>query len=146
MNLSKDDPKLTAYALNEIDDPQERAEIEVAVAASEDLQAVVAEIRELAALLNDGLADEPRPELSEFEKARLEQANPPGASATPSPLARFVSLPIVATVAAAAAVLLVFVAMPPYGAEQRVENEISAEADMDEVISLSPFEVASTHC
>ena len=34
MNLSKNDPKITAYALGEIDDPKEREAIAAAVAAS----------------------------------------------------------------------------------------------------------------
>ncbi len=173
MNLSKDDPKLTAYVLNEIDDPEERAQIEAAIAASEELQSAVAEIRELTSLLNEGLAGEPRPELSEFDKARLSQPATSRSTATPSPLARFVSLPIVATLAAAAAVLLVFVALPPYGAmdgpptevEQvrakpqleappppavagrRADKEEAVEgelADTDEVFSLTPFEVVPT--
>lgn len=74
MKLSPEDPRITAYALGEIEDPAERAEIEAAVADSPELQAAVAEIQSMGALLGESFAAEPLPELTEFEKARLEQA------------------------------------------------------------------------
>jgi len=74
MKFSPEDPRITAYALGEIEDPAERAEIEAAVADSPELQAAVADIQSMSALLGDSLASEPLPELSEFEKARLEKA------------------------------------------------------------------------
>ncbi len=73
MKLSIDDPRLTAYALGEVTDPQELAAIEAAVAESEALQDAVNGIREMGELLSDQLTAEPAPELSEFEKAKLEQ-------------------------------------------------------------------------
>lgn len=78
MKILPDDPRLTAYALGEIDTEAERAQIEAAVNADPKLQAVVEATRELATELSEGLAAEPTLELSEFEKARLE----------PSPLPR----------------------------------------------------------
>ena len=77
MKLSIEDPRLTAYALDEIEDAIERAEIERAIAASPELQAVVAAARETADLLIAGLSRENAPTLSEFDKARLSQCAQP---------------------------------------------------------------------
>ncbi len=57
-HLSSDDPRLTAYALGELTD-DERAIVEAAVQADPDLQVTVAEIRALAADLEEALAAEP---------------------------------------------------------------------------------------
>lgn len=77
MKLSIEDPRLTAYALDEIEDAIERAEIERAIATSPELQAVVAAIRETGDLLIAELAKENAPTLSEFDKARLSQCAQP---------------------------------------------------------------------
>jgi Ca-activated chloride channel family protein len=77
MKLSIEDPRLTAYALDEIEDANERAEIERAIATSPELQAVVAATRETGDLLIAGLARENTPTLSEFDKARLSQCAQP---------------------------------------------------------------------
>ena len=77
MKLSIEDPRLTAYALDEIEDANERAEIERAISASPELQAVVAAIRETGDLLIAGLARENAPTLSDFDKARLSQCVQP---------------------------------------------------------------------
>lgn len=77
MKLSIEDPRLTAYALDEIEDANERAEIERAIATSPELQAIVAATRETADLLTAGLARENTPTLSEFDKARLSQCAQP---------------------------------------------------------------------
>ncbi|WP_269525943.1 YfbK domain-containing protein [Coraliomargarita parva] len=73
MKILPDDPRLTAYAIGEVEDEQERAVIEAAVAADPELQATVEATRSMAALLSEGLASEAAPELSEFEKAKMEQ-------------------------------------------------------------------------
>ncbi len=74
MKILPDDPRITAYALGEIEDTQERQAIEAAIAGSPELQAAVDAIQSMSALLRGGLAAEVLPELSEFEKAKLEQA------------------------------------------------------------------------
>ncbi len=115
MKLSKDDPRITAYALGEIENDKERAEIEQAVAESEELQQAVREIREMGKLLAGSLAAEPAPELSEFDKARMEQRKPE--TETPSLMGKLLNWPALSALTAAAAVaLLVFVLVPPYGA------------------------------
>ncbi|MEW6305645.1 MAG: von Willebrand factor type A domain-containing protein [Verrucomicrobiota bacterium] len=60
MKLSPDDPKLTAYALGELN-PAERADVERALADSPECRQAVEEIRELAGVLKDELVKEPCP-------------------------------------------------------------------------------------
>ena len=57
MNLSPDDPQLTAYALGELD-PDERAAVEAALARSPECRRAVAELRALSAELTTELARE----------------------------------------------------------------------------------------
>ncbi|GAB1488924.1 hypothetical protein MASR2M8_13720 [Opitutaceae bacterium] len=57
-NLSPDDPRLTAYALGELEGA-DLAEVEAAVRANPTLQATIAEVRALAGELTDVLAKEP---------------------------------------------------------------------------------------
>jgi len=61
MKLSPDDPKLTAYALGELD-AAERAAIEAVLADSPEARAVVEEIRAAAERLTSELAAEPYPD------------------------------------------------------------------------------------
>ncbi|MEC7274053.1 MAG: von Willebrand factor type A domain-containing protein, partial [Verrucomicrobiota bacterium] len=77
MKLSINDPRLTAYALGEIEDPNEHAEISREIAFSPELQAAVAEIRKTGDILSDALMTEIEPALSEFEKARISQCVQP---------------------------------------------------------------------
>jgi Ca-activated chloride channel family protein len=147
MKLSIEDPRLTAYALGEIEDPSERAEIERAVAAASELQAVVAAIRETGDLLIAGLASETAPTLSEFDKARLSQ------SAQPKVIERFAidlrqKWPLVAGLAAACAVAAV-VWLPKlqdspveYAYQQLEQNEydrsnLNIDGSMKEVEDLA---------
>ena len=62
MNMNLDDPKLTAYALDELDEP-ERSTIARAVAESPEAQQFVNETREMAGLLKSEFA-------ADLEKAR----------------------------------------------------------------------------
>ena len=55
--IDKNDPRLTAYALGEVDD-QVRAEIESAIASSPELQSVVSEITRKADLLKEVFASD----------------------------------------------------------------------------------------
>lgn len=77
MKLSTEDPRLTAYALGEIDAPDERRAIEAAVQASPELKSAVDDIRAMAGLLHAQLVAESAPKLNEFEKARLGEAPAP---------------------------------------------------------------------
>lgn len=68
--LHDDDPRLTAYALGELD-PDEAAEIESAVAQSPELQRLVDEVRQTARLVEEGIAAEAS-SLSPARRARVE--------------------------------------------------------------------------
>jgi Ca-activated chloride channel family protein len=106
MKISKTDPRLTAYAFGEIDDTNERTEIEQAIAADPELQAEVENIRSMGTLLEAGLDVEAVPELSEFDKARMEQSPVPQKKA--SPLRWLISWPAAtATIAAVFALMLI---------------------------------------
>jgi Ca-activated chloride channel family protein len=107
MQLLPEDPRLTAYALGEIEDESERNAIEAAVEQSPELQAAVASIRKLGDLLSAGFAEEPAPELSEFEKAKMEA---PQVSEQPSSESRLLVWPV--WTSAAAILLLAFVLLP----------------------------------
>ncbi len=82
MTISKNDPRLTHYALDELD-TAELAEIEAAVQASPELQAEVATIRETIAQISETFAEEPLPEKepadapapASLEKAKTKKFN-----------------------------------------------------------------------
>src|SRR5947209_15754340 len=62
MSIAPDDPRLTAYALGELDDA-DRPEIEALLARDPEARAFLEEVRETARLLGESLRDEPRPSL-----------------------------------------------------------------------------------
>ncbi|MEX0331853.1 MAG: von Willebrand factor type A domain-containing protein [Puniceicoccaceae bacterium] len=126
MKFSVNDPKITAYALGEIDDPKERQEIESAVAASEELQQAVASIREMGVLLSEGLAAEPVPELSEFDKARMEQVPDEQPVTRKRLIDRVLTWPALS--AAVAAAVLAMVLVPQGILVNKAEQEAEAEA------------------
>ena len=135
MKLSKDDPRLTAYALGEITDPGERAAIEAQISCSEELQEAVNGIREMADILSGEFKAEPAPELSEFERAKLEQ-EPARKRETVFALRDFLtSWPFVAVAASAAVVMLVLLpqALLLYQ-EEPVLGELSGKGTTHTVI------------
>src|SRR5262245_37524785 len=101
MKLSPDDPKLTAYALGELD-AAERAAIEAALAVSPEARAAVEEIRATAEHLTSELATEPCPELTPAQRAAIES---PAAKVVPFPTWRVWRT---AAIAAAAACVIGF--------------------------------------
>jgi|GEM_PF-5477755 len=82
MKLSPDDPKLTAYALGELD-AAERAAVEAVLAGSPEARAAVEEIRAAAGRLTSELAAEACPELTPAQRAAL--ASPATAKVVPFP-------------------------------------------------------------
>lgn len=82
--LLPDDPRLTAYALGELD-PTEVKAVEQLLAASPAAQGALQEIRELAGLLTAELRDEPAPALTDAQRAAILGGNaimPPQRPAT----------------------------------------------------------------
>ena len=150
MKLLPEDPRLTAYALGEIEDQQERSAIESAVAQSTELQQAVAAIRDMSELLTKELAAEPIPELSEFEKARMGQ---PTATRERSGGSRILSWPVLSSVAAV--LIIAFVVLPQrsalkedfaYQAEPRKEGFADQKLPIESLISkLQIAEGISAH-
>jgi len=138
MKLLPEDPRLTAYALGEIEDQQERSAIKSAVAQSTELQQAVAAIRDMSELLTKGFAAEPIPELSEFEKARMGE---PTATRERSEGSRILSWPVLSSVAAV--LIVAFVVLPQrsalkedfaYQAEPRKEDFADKELLIESVL------------
>ena len=75
MKISKTDPRLTAYAFGEIDDTNERTEIEQAIAADPELQAEVENIRSMALCSKPDWMSKPYP--SSVSLTRQGWSNPP---------------------------------------------------------------------
>ena len=70
MKIDSNDPKLTAFALGELD-AKEQAEIEAQLGRSETLRQTVQSIRETADLLRNDLQSEPCPTLSEDQRTAI---------------------------------------------------------------------------
>src|SRR5262249_30673844 len=108
--LLPDDPRLTAYALGELD-PTEREAVERLLATSPEAQAALREIRDVAGLLTAELKQEPVPSLTEAQRTAVLAGSPPGPArrrAVPSRasarwISRFAALAAMAAVVAIAA-------------------------------------------
>jgi len=70
--INSDDPRLTAYALGELDDA-ERSEVESALATSPELQAEVESIRQTAALFDTSLQADSGPALTEQQRLAIQE-------------------------------------------------------------------------
>ncbi len=138
--LLPDDPKLTAYALGELD-PAEHAAVEVALRDDPVARAAVEEIRALGAQLEGALAAEPLPAVkAQAGPARAKAAIIPGddyskldggplVNGRASPLAKVVKFPqfyyVAACAAAACFAVMVALRTPkPEAAPQKVYTEI----------------------
>ena len=128
MKLSKDDPVLSAYALGEIDDAEQRKAVETAIAESPELQQAVDEIRQMGNLLEKELGAEPGPDLSEFEMAQIGQALVERTKAKRPFKSRILSWPALSAATAAAAVMLVIILAP--------EGKRMGQPAVDEVVLL----------
>jgi Ca-activated chloride channel family protein len=73
MNITPDDPRLTAYVLGELDQ-HERAEVQAQVRQSPELQRAVQEIRETAQLLSEEFSRETAPGLTNEQRRTIERA------------------------------------------------------------------------
>jgi Ca-activated chloride channel family protein len=133
MKLAPEDPKLTAYALDEIEDAREHAAIAAAVEQSPELQAAVQAIRALGADLKAELQAEPLPDISAHALARMRQAPQP--VFVPTLLHNVLSWRLLALSGAAAAVLLMAVLLLPYGA-LHVSSTLSDDLAEHEIAML----------
>src|SRR4051812_15518944 len=71
MSFVPDDPRLTAYALGELDDA-DRPEIEATLATNPEARAFLDEVRETARLLPESLRDETGPTLEPVHHEAIE--------------------------------------------------------------------------
>ncbi len=77
MKIDANDPRWTAYALGEIEDEQERAELESILEVSPEMRRLVEEIRNTGTLLSQELKAEPAADLTGVQRRRIaEKANP----------------------------------------------------------------------
>jgi len=72
MKIDANDPRWTAYALGELGDEKERAELETILKESAEMRRLVEEIRETAAWLDDGLKTESFEGLTGVQRERIE--------------------------------------------------------------------------
>jgi len=119
MTFQENDPRLTAYALGELDEA-ERREVEALLADDEQARQAVEETRRLAGMLTDDLADEPALELTADQRQRVL------AAPAPSP-ARHIRLWTILTGAAAAAVIIAGAALYYYGAPKKDDSPGGAQ-------------------
>src|SRR4029077_16339900 len=73
MSIDANDPRLTAYALDELDE-SEKAAIEAELAQSPEARAAVKNAREMATMLSDGLRAETAPQLSDAQRVLLKRS------------------------------------------------------------------------
>src|ERR1700750_1155993 len=96
MNYEPDDPRLTAYALNELDE-SERHEIDAHLLEDPAARRLVEEIRAASELLSAELKKESAPALKSEQRAAIQAK---ALFANPQPTKRFNWKPLVASVAA----------------------------------------------
>jgi len=137
MKFDPNDPKWTAYVLNELDD-RERAAIEQEIATHPEARKLLEEIRETTGLLAAALTREPAIELTDVQKQRIELA------ADERPSRHSIRFPVWGSVAlGAAAALVVAVVGIQMQMKERSTSEVAshgavttpAEID-DEVATL----------
>lgn len=121
MSIDANDPKLTAYALNELD-AAEKAGVERFLESSDEGRNAVDEIRRAAEFLGDGLADESTAGLSDGQRKAVESRVRRGK--------RLIWVPISAV---ASIVLLIGFAWP---ASSR-SREVSKSAESERVLRLN---------
>ncbi|MHC4716574.1 MAG: YfbK domain-containing protein [Planctomycetota bacterium] len=109
MSKDIDDPRMTAYALGEMDQAQRMA-FEAELAEDPDARRQVEQIRRLAAELTDQLAAEPAPELTDRQRRAVTAQAAPGAAKPKAarPPRRSLVLRLWVPMAAAAGIVIAF--------------------------------------
>ena len=125
MNIDPKDPRLTAFVLGELEDEQERNEIEKALEHSEALRREVEEIQETAALVATELEREPSFGLSPEHQERIEAELP--ASSPPRTFPLRVKWGMAGGLAAAACVIFAIVISTPELHQTGADPQILAE-------------------
>jgi Ca-activated chloride channel homolog len=111
MKIDANDPRWTAYALGELRDDKERAELESVLQESAEMSQLVEEIRQTAAMLTDEMKNESPVVLTQAQRSRVESQANRGKS-------WFIASPVWA-MAGATAVLVLIVSVSIYQVRQR---------------------------
>ncbi|HKD99506.1 MAG TPA: von Willebrand factor type A domain-containing protein, partial [Planctomycetota bacterium] len=136
MSHDTDDPKITAYALGELDET-DRAEMEAKLAATPRLADEVEATRAVGALLETTLRSEEGPQIGMARRAAIERR-----AAAPRPV-RTMTLRLVAVCGAAAAIVLgVYLAAPTVGPASAPANREMSVAFRVEPPSQEPIQPA----
>ena len=130
--ITLDDPRLTTYALGELDDANERRVIENALALDPELRAYVHEIQSLGLTLQEGFAQESTPSLARSVEKATEPDKKPSAWRYAWPLGL------------AASVALVFALQTqPWNATERIAE--SAQPDTRTESSEAEVSMSRSH-
>ncbi len=138
---STDDPRLTAYALGELD-PADRTLVETFLAEHPDARAEVSEIQATAAMLGTELAAVAAPGLTEAQRATIDAAVTSGVpphAAGPGPILSFPAK----SLAAAAAALMILVVGAMYFTPQQMFYAPADFADAGPPSSTRPSDFAA---
>ena len=131
MKIDANDPKWTAYALGEITDEKERAEIESILEESEEMRRLVEDIRQTAGFLKEELRAEQPIGLTQAQRERIEEKANSGKS-------WFGWKPAWALATAAAALLMIsFVAVRHF-------RQIEPASQNNQMASVMPKELPPT--
>ncbi|HMO50811.1 MAG TPA: von Willebrand factor type A domain-containing protein [Kiritimatiellia bacterium] len=116
-NFDSNDPKWTAYVLNELD-ARARAEVEAEINENPEARKLVEEIQQATGWLTSALANEPDIELNPAQKAAI------GRAAETRPAGRVIRFPVWGSVALSAAAALVVAVL---GIQQHLQQRTATE-------------------
>ncbi len=123
--MDRNDPRLTAYVLGELDE-RDLAEVQAAIAKSTELQSEVERIRETTSTLANHFQAEPMVELSEQQRSRILGAADASHPAPVSGVASAGRRLAIVLIATAALVLVAVLASQQPGSRRMVQNNQNA--------------------
>lgn len=133
MSIVPDDPRLTAYALGELDDA-DRPEIEALLATDPEARTFLEDVRETARLLAESLRDEPRPTLEpehhQAIESRLVTEEPPARK----PRRRWVKLALAASLLGLSFTLV----YPWFRPRRDNDRQVAMVVDSSDAMTASP--------
>lgn len=153
--FNPDDPRLTAFALGELDE-QERAEFEQFLEGSEEAREALTDIQETIGLLKEDLASEPTPSLTEEQRAAVTaeasgehpaltaDTEPARETSSPNQTRRRSWLGVASGLTAMVAVVCLVPLLQPDGSPLEVTDELAATARSEaHTVAMGPSESAT---
>ncbi len=137
MKIDAKDPRWTAYALGEIEDEQERAEMESILEGSPEMRRLVEEIRNTGNLLSQELKAEPTVDLTDVQRRRIAEKVSSGRT-------WFGWRPSWVMATAAALVLVSVIAIRQMKHVQKTPQQIQVAQGMPEQTAPSPLQTQVT--